>query len=135
MNAVEGKVLELVEMELAAANEKHPPFASQHEGYAVIKEEIEEAGDKINSLEQHFEYAWDTIKNDANAKERVEICKHFAVLAACELIQVAAMCEKFQKNVLFDTRNHAEQCIEEFRDGLTWYFTECRDRMDGEDKK
>ena len=97
MNAVEGKVLELVEIELAAANEKHPPFASQHEGYAVILEEIEEARAQINALEQHFGYAWDTIKHDASAKERVEMCKRFAVWAACELIQVAAMCEKFQK--------------------------------------
>ena len=97
MNAVEGKVLEFVKMELAAANEKHPQFASQHEGYAVILEEIEEARAQINALEQHFGYAWDTIKHDSNAKERVEMCKHFAVWAACELIQVAAMCEKFQK--------------------------------------
>lgn len=101
MNAVEGKVLELVEMELAAANEKHPPFASQHEGYAMIleeiEEEIEEARAQINALEQHFGYAWDTIKHDSNAKERIEVCKHFAVWAACELIQVAAMCQKFQK--------------------------------------
>lgn len=34
-------------------------------------------------------------------------------------------------NVYLDTKEHAEKCIEEFRDELTWYFTECRDRMDG----
>lgn len=33
--------------------------------------------------------------------------------------------------VYFDTPDHAKQCIEEFRDDLLWYFTECRDRMDG----
>lgn len=33
--------------------------------------------------------------------------------------------------VYFDTEAHAEQCVEEFRDDLLWYFTECRDRMDG----
>lgn len=33
--------------------------------------------------------------------------------------------------VYFDSLEHAEQCIEEFRDELLWYFTECRDRMDG----
>lgn len=33
--------------------------------------------------------------------------------------------------VYFDTPDHAEQCIEEFRDELLWYFTECSDRMDG----
>ena len=96
MNAAEGKVLELVKMELAAANEKHPPFVSQHEGYAVILEEIEETRDPISAMELHFGYAWDTIKHDSNAKERIEMCKRFAVWAACELIQVAAMCKKFQ---------------------------------------
>lgn len=34
-------------------------------------------------------------------------------------------------NVYFDTEEHAKQCIEEFQDDLLWYFTECRDRMDG----
>lgn len=33
--------------------------------------------------------------------------------------------------VHFDTREHAKQCIEEFKDELMWYFTERRDRMDG----
>lgn len=33
--------------------------------------------------------------------------------------------------VYFDTPDRAKQCIEEFRDELTWYFTECKDRMDG----
>lgn len=33
--------------------------------------------------------------------------------------------------VYFDTEEHVKQCIEEFRDELTWYFTECKDRMDG----
>ena len=30
-----------------------------------------------------------------------------------------------------DTKAHAEQIIEEFKDELTWYFTEFKDRMDG----
>lgn len=34
-------------------------------------------------------------------------------------------------NVYFDTEEHAKQCIEEFRDDLLWYFTECHDRIDG----
>lgn len=33
--------------------------------------------------------------------------------------------------VYFDTPGHADQCVEEFRDDLIWYFTKCRDRMDG----
>ena len=32
--------------------------------------------------------------------------------------------------VYFDTKEHAEQVLEEFRDELTWYFTEFKSRMD-----
>lgn len=39
--------------------------------------------------------------------------------------------EKVAFGVYFDSLEHAKQCIEEFRDDLLWYFTECRDRMDG----
>ena len=75
---------------------RYPPFSSQHEGYAVILEEIEEARAQINALEQRLGHAWDIIKHDSNAKELIGMCKHSAVWAACELIQVAAMCQKFQ---------------------------------------
>ena len=30
-----------------------------------------------------------------------------------------------------DTAEHAKQIIEEFKDDLTWFFTEFKDRMDG----
>lgn len=33
-------------------------------------------------------------------------------------------------HVYFDTREHAEQVIEEFKDELIWYFTEFKSRMD-----
>ena len=39
------------------------------------------------------------------------------------------LCQSFC--IYFDTQTHANQCIEEFRDDLLWYFTKCRDRMDG----
>lgn len=32
--------------------------------------------------------------------------------------------------VYFDTEEHAKQVIEEFRDELTWYFTEFKSKMD-----
>lgn len=32
-----------------------------------------------------------------------------------------------------DTEEHAKQIIEEFKDELTWYFTEFKDRMDGQE--
>lgn len=32
--------------------------------------------------------------------------------------------------VYFDTKEHAQQIIDEFEDELTWYFTEFKNRMD-----
>lgn len=34
-------------------------------------------------------------------------------------------------NIIFDTKEHANQIIEEFKDELVWYFTEYKERMDG----
>lgn len=95
MNAIETQVRELVATELAAANRKHPPFHSQHEGYAVILEEMQETEEAIRLAKIDLEIAWRNIRDDIGAE--VEICglKERAIHAACEAIQVAAMCQKF----------------------------------------
>ena len=59
----------LISNELAMASDKYPPFKSDHEGYAVILEELDEM--------------WDAIKgNDASG-------------ARAEAVQVAAMAIRF----------------------------------------
>lgn len=95
MNAVENQVRELVKVELAAANERFPQFHSQHEGYAVIREEVEETKEQLEAVERYLSYLWDRTKQDCTAKEQAEYIKMFAINAACEAIQVAAMCKKF----------------------------------------
>ncbi|MDF2537428.1 MAG: hypothetical protein K0S76_449 [Herbinix sp.] len=50
MDAVKNDVICLVFKELKSANEKFPPFNSDHEGYAVIKEEVEEAQECFNNI-------------------------------------------------------------------------------------
>ena len=39
-------------------------------------------------------------------------------------------CTRHFGQVYFDTKEHAEQVLEEFKDELTWYFTEFKSRMD-----
>ena len=95
MNAIENQVRELVAVELAAANERFPQFHSAHEGYAVILEELEETREQIDSVERYLNYLWDRAKQDCTAKEQAEYIKMFAINAACEAIQVAAMAQKF----------------------------------------
>lgn len=95
MNAVENQVRQLVEVELAAANERFPQFHSQHEGYAVIKEEVEETREQLDAAERYMDYLWRRVKEDSPTKEQAKYVKMFSINAACEAIQVAAMCQKF----------------------------------------
>jgi hypothetical protein len=61
--------LEAIKNEYERATRLHGPFNSPHEGYGVLKEEVDEL--------------WDDIKNNRNAQSREEA------------IQVAAMCLRF----------------------------------------
>lgn len=90
---------ELIQAELDRANEKFPQFASSHEGYAILLEEIEEAENEMNSIKSWLEELWEEIKlNDLeHQKIHIEDIQDRAKNAIEELIQVAAMCEKFSK--------------------------------------
>ena len=97
MNAIETQARELVATELAAANRKHPPFHSQHEGYAVILEEMQETEEAIRLAKIDLEIAWRNIRDDISAEAEICGLKERAIRAACEAIQVAAMCDKFKE--------------------------------------
>lgn len=87
----------LVDEELKRANEQWPLFNSAHEGESVISEEVMEATtdfDRVHctaaAIRQNtFEDLPDIAIVEAQALRKYAIC------AASELIQVAAMAEKF----------------------------------------
>jgi hypothetical protein len=95
MDAVKDDVIKLVSKELKSANEKFPLFSSPHEGYAVIKEEVEEAQDNMSWCIEKLGCIWEDIKHNDNAEIESNWLKEFAIDGACELIQVAAMAQKF----------------------------------------
>lgn len=95
MNAIENQVRELVKIELAAANERFPQFHSAHEGYAVLKEEVEELEYEVGFVQIGIKSIWSDIKANQTHKWEVEVIRKCAINAACEAIQVAAMCQKF----------------------------------------
>ena len=85
--------------ELERANKVHPLFHSDHEGVAVIEEEIIEAKSDLGMLDCLFGNFKSNVYRD-NTKyikesELVEGIRKNASLAAAELIQVIAMCDKF----------------------------------------
>jgi len=101
MNAVIDKIAPLVAEELEAANVIHSAFHSLHEGWAVLKEEIEEAHKELIDTEFNLTQMWKAVKtdNDAAAQNAVRKVEKAAVRLAAEAIQVAAMARKVQASI------------------------------------
>ena len=69
-------------------------FRSQHEGIAVLEEEIIEAYIEIKSVIKMFREAKKAVFFDRKVEE-IEPIEKRAILLAAEAIQVAAMARKF----------------------------------------
>jgi len=96
---------QLIEDELSRANAKYPPFASRHEGYAVLKEEIEEADEEIETIKLVICDLWFDVCHEKDKSRTWDVppdksipncIESRAINAIKELIQVAAMCRKFK---------------------------------------
>lgn len=96
MNAIEEMIVDAIETELTAANEKHPMFSSLHEGYAVILEEVEEAAEELQKVKDQLANTWACIRTDkiGGALTNLTQIKYAAAQLAIEACQVAAMAEK-----------------------------------------
>lgn len=79
-----------------AAAEHGGAANTPHEGYALIKEEEEEAGDQMSVVSQKVTALWWVVKADDLASQRMYLSeiRTAAILGACELIRVAAMADK-----------------------------------------
>jgi CII-binding regulator of phage lambda lysogenization HflD len=77
-------------------------YHSLHEGYAVLKEEIEEVRDEYNSLLSDYHYLWENIKdNDENVLSTIAEMQIDVIRQIKELAQVGAVLMKI-KNTLED---------------------------------
>lgn len=96
MNAVSEDVKMLVEKELESANERFPQFRSEHEGWAVMHEEIDECKEMLEVLNRQDGLLWDCVKgNRGYADGLVKEMREAAEQLACEAIQVGAMAQKY----------------------------------------
>lgn len=99
MKKLKHEVNSLVGNELARANSNYPLFNSPHEGYAVIKEELEEAYDEMAELNIAFNELWAYIKaNEEPSEALLHELEARAIDAACEMIQASAMIRKYTKS-------------------------------------
>lgn len=87
-----------ISMELVRANKvNNPLFNSMHEGFAVILEELQEAQEELVKADSKLKAMWIKIRenNTTGALECAQQLKNRTTLAACEVIQAAAMVTKF----------------------------------------
>ena len=70
-------------------------FGSDHEAYAVILEEYEEAEEEHTAFDKKFVEVWiEKVRQDEDASEGFLALRDIALRASAEWLQVASMCEK-----------------------------------------
>lgn len=94
---IRADVERLVDRELGLANSGFPPFGSRHEGYAVIREEWKEHRREALEMDELIDCLENDVFTDSPTGDSLHALEMTAVNAACEAIQVAAMCRKFMK--------------------------------------
>ena len=111
MDKLLAEVKELEEKEYGRASAKFGcTNNSDHESYAVLLEEVEEADYEVSQVSVQLNQFWQLTKHnddDISKYSRLLEMERRALLAACELIQVAAMAKKAaitvgDRNVVFD---------------------------------
>ena len=84
--------------ELKRANDKFDSkFHSTHEGYSIIKEEVEEAQEELTGINVCLDELWQDARSNNisyTVMDAINI-KKYAINLSAESIQIAAMCQKF----------------------------------------
>lgn len=92
------EVQELVEREYGRAGAKFGlTNHSDHESYAILLEEFQEAQNELHSVDKYMKEFWEQVKGDYAPYDKFVTCVDMekrALLCACEMIQVAAMAKK-----------------------------------------
>lgn len=98
MDKLIAEVTELVEREYGRAGAKFGlTNHSDHESYAIILEELQEAKADIDAFEREMSMFWSMVKandDDHYKYARLLQMQSKALFGACEMIQVAAMAKK-----------------------------------------
>ena len=105
-------ILSAIAKEKEAAISNHGYFHSDHEFWAVLKEEVEELQDatsKINLISVFLSQIWDAIKEDKSPNNiDLSAIKLSAKNIAFEAIQVAAVIDKYLEGEKVQKREDAE---------------------------
>ena len=90
-------IQEAIETELENARKQWgPQYNSEHEAYAVLKEEVEEAADDLTIISEDLGFLWNAVKGNSD-KPYSAALKHIqqtALELAIEAVQIAAVAKK-----------------------------------------
>lgn len=91
-------VTDAVVAEAQNARKHGEKYNSNHEGYGVLLEEVDEVNDALRYLEEHKKALWQMVKSDCDSGIRIELTHILscAIDVAKEAIQVAAVAYKFK---------------------------------------
>lgn len=90
------KIAGFISKEYDEAIKKHGIFQSDHEAYAVLKEEVEEASEELDYIDASMVLMWGDIREDKDITERAERIYQYAISLIQEATQVAAMALKIK---------------------------------------
>lgn len=76
-------------------------YASEHEGYAVLLEEVQEANEAVIAVKNYLALAWTGIRNNNTEQTGSDIgqVREWALALAEEAVQCAAVCERFLETI------------------------------------
>lgn len=101
------KIASFINKEYDEAIQKHGTFQSDHEAYAVLKEEVEEAGEELDAIDAEMVKMWRAIREDEDVTEIAEVIYQRAISLIQEAAQVAAVAlkTKYSSAVRGDTND------------------------------
>lgn len=74
-------------------------YASEHEGYAVLLEEVEEAKECLQIAEEKLKDLWKSVRRNVYTDDTLWKIKQAAINMAQEAVQVAAVCERYEETI------------------------------------
>ena len=80
-------------------------YASKHEAYAVLLEEVEEAQEALDGMRNNLETIWRQIRTNNTKSFDVYLCKESAIGLSEEAVQCAAVCERFIETIKKEEEN------------------------------
>lgn len=89
-------ILSAIAKEKEAAISNHSYFHSDHEFWAVLKEEVEELQERSAYIASKADLLWTAVRADAVLnQDTLNIIRQNAINAACEAVQVVAVIDKY----------------------------------------